>query len=225
MPEQIKVTDWIVAISSVVSAATIVAIAVQVILSARQNRLLSTQLTADHERSRRENAVNLLFQWGQLLDIRTSVARRIAEALDDEQARLLWSGDSLKLPSNLLVLVQICLEGRADSEERGLTIEKDGLILKGRALREMKWSVVRYLNLLEAVFTSRRYNTADHDIIDEQFGYLVSNDGRKDVLGSIRKAAGGPTALPAIEEFVRNQRDIANALKQGKPPILRATNP
>ncbi len=216
-----RMIEYITAISSAVSATAIVAIWIQTHQSVKQHRTMIAQLAADHERSRRENAVKMLFEWSQILDKKTSIARRIAEGLNDEQARALWTGDCLKLPIEMLMSVQVCLENLSESEkEAGIQADNEYCTVTGHALKELKWNVVRYLNVLEGVFTSRRYNIADRDIIDEQFGYLVCAQSGRDILAAIRKVAGGPASLPALEEFARERLAKITSLKPGKAPVI-----
>lgn len=215
-----NVTDWVIAVSSAVSATAVLAIWIQTRTSAASYQLLVTQIASDHERSRRENAVRLLFQWSQSLNKKTSTARRLAESLTVEQVRSLFTEDSLTLGIANLVDVRVCLDDPDEfiaTEE--LVIGKREIVLTGCALKEIKWQVVRYLNLLESVFAARRFNTADREILDEQFGYLVSTKDGKDVLGALRRALGGPTALPAIEEFAREQIHLHEKLPAGKEPV------
>ncbi len=219
-------TEWLVAVSSLISASAVIAIWWQarltrtiLIQATKQNSILQETLTASAEQSRRDQAVNLLLQWSQLLTKKMSCARAVAEGLDREQAENIWRGKEARLPTKMENNVVANLQEIGGRSAPGLTIGED-ISLTAESLIELRWNIVCYLNLLESVFLARRHNVADTKMIDEQFTHLVSSAEGKDVLRNIRIAMGGSTVLPGIEEFAREKELEQNALPPGKSQIV-----
>lgn len=181
-----KVAEWITAIATAITSAGLF--------------LLWYQVKADHERSRRENAIKYLFEWSSGLTQRNTLARKIAENLNETEARDLVNYKPLKLPLDKENWLLGCLPNVSAS---GLKKNGGHIELNEAQVAEIRWQVVHYLNLLESVFAAARHNVADWDMLIEQFGYLVSEKEGYKVLGNVRAALGGDDAYPAIAEMQR----------------------
>lgn len=187
--------DWnaVAAIASSVSAMGVLMVLLQMILYMRE-------LRDDHDRSRRENAVSFILEWSKNLGRNASLTRKLVERLDADQIDNLINIRPIHLSSQLRSLVVGCLDGA--TEELDFEEEDEKIVLSESQVKILKWQAVSYLNLLEAILSAWRHNTADRDIIREQFHTLVAPEKGMTMLQNYRDAAG-PGALPAISEFVR----------------------
>ena len=199
-------TDWIIALASWVTAFTII--------------ILWKQLTADHERSRREKAVQLLQDWTINLNHKSSIARKFAETLSADDARALYKQEAFKVDSKFQNLVQGCLNGNSSLNNPALSWkEGEDMDLSVKVVSEIRWEVISFLNMLEAVLTAWRHNIADREILMEEFQYLVSPEEGHYILKEFRTAAGGRNAYPAIEDFVLELESRKSNVGNGKQKI------
>lgn len=175
------------------------------------------QYVSDHERSRRENAANLVLEWSRVLLPRASVSKKFAETLSPENSKSLFNTEPFNVPATSKKIVAACLAGVVDEKE--FRIEGETLYLGIREVAEIRWQVISYLNLLEAVLVAWRHNTADREILEEEFSPLVKDVYEKPLLGLFREATGGLSGWPAVEEFVNYVLPKTKPPKPGKPSI------
>ena len=200
--------DWIAAIASVLAALSIIFVAWQTFIIRRQ-------IADDHERSRREKAVDLLYRWSNSLQRESSSARRFVEALDEIQTRQLYNQKSMSVHKDLAPYVAACLRNTGFIPKPH---ENGTLRLDEGAVSIIRWYAIGYLNALESVMIAWYHNVADRDIISEQFNYLVDPKAGHHALDKLRKVAGGASAYPALEAFVRAYQESQNP-KPPKPPL------
>jgi hypothetical protein len=174
-----------------------------------QTLAISKQAKDDHERSRREKAVALLAQWSSSLTHKSSITRKLVEAMDEQQSRDLFKQNSISIRDDQKALTATAVENW-DMTSNKLT-EKEST--------EIRWVTVSYLNALESVLASWRHNVADRAILEEQFGYLVSHEEGHFILERFRVASGGNKTFPAIGEFADHIRDSRTNRVPGKPPL------
>jgi hypothetical protein len=168
----------------------------------------------DHERSRREKAIELISQWALNMNKRGSAARKLVETLDREKSKLLFNQEPLKIGKNHIGLVRAALEAKVDETEG------DEITLDENQSSELRWQVVTFLNNLESVLSAWRHNIADKEIITEQFRYLVSKAEGHYILEKFRVVAGGSHTYPATQEFVEHIKTEHNKSdKSGKRPV------
>ena len=168
----------------------------------------------DHERSRREKAVELISQWALNLNKRGSAARKLVETLDHEKSKLLFNQEPLTIGKKHIGLVRAALEADVNEPE-GNEIDLDE-----NQSSELRWQVVTFLNSLESVLSAWRHNIADKDIITEQFRYLVSKTDGHYILEEFRVVAGGSHTYPAIQEFVEHlKKELNKNDGSGKRPV------
>jgi hypothetical protein len=213
--------DMITAIASVVSAAGIVLLAIQVILYKKE-------LRDDHERSRRENAINFLLEWAKGLGKNGSLTRKLVELLDEDQIKALVEMRPFAISVEHKNLVLACLD--KENAAKSVKIENELVYLSEIHVKIIKWEAVSYLNLLESILSAWRHNTADRLMIEEQFRSFIAPERNMTMLENYRIEAGGHKALPAISEFVsaemkrRATLDLEEKQKklkeiEGLPPI------
>lgn len=171
------------------------------------------QMRADHDRSRRERAVEYILGWTRYLDQRGTAARKLVEKLSFEQASDLFNQEAFEIDERHGGYIASVF---ADMPEK--IAGKYKIDLKMSA--ELRWLVVTYLNNLEAILVGWRHNVADRDIVAEQFRYLVSPQQNHFILENFRNAADGPTNYPGIAEFVQELKARAESVPPGRSMIL-----
>lgn len=195
---------WITAVATAISSAAIVLLWMQTSLLKDQGKtalsqldLLKKQIGDDHERSRREHAIALLQHWITQLNRELSTAARLVQKLDKNQCRKLFAKESIKIPSECHEMVATCLH-RSGIE----TVKREGdfITLQEAQVGIIRWQAISYLNNLEIVMAAWRHNSADREMLAEQFEYLVDDTEGYDALENLRNA-GGEAAFPAIAEF------------------------
>jgi Leukotriene A4 hydrolase, C-terminal len=82
--------EWITAIGTLLTAGGI-------LFLRKQLQLMKLQIEADHERSRRENSINYLFEWSKGLLRSSSLARRLVEELNEEQTKALANEEEFRI--------------------------------------------------------------------------------------------------------------------------------
>jgi hypothetical protein len=168
----------------------------------------------DHERSRREKAIELISQWALNMNKRGSAARKLVETLDREKSKLLFNQEPLEIGKKHIGLLRAALEAKVNK------IEGDEITLDENQSSELRWQVVTYLNNLESVLSAWRHNIVDREIITEQFRYLVSKTEGHYILEEFRVVAGGSHTYPAIQEFVEHiKTELNKSDKSGKRPV------
>lgn len=201
--------EWISAVANVVTAAGVVLAWRQIKAMNAQTAATVKQAKDDHDRSRREKAVALLAQWSASLTHKSSITRRFVESMDDQQSRDLFKQNKVSIREDQKYLASTALPTWTASSAQ----------LTESEATDVRWITVSYLNSLESVLASWRHNVADRDILEEQFGYLVSLEDGHFILEKFRIAAGGDKTFPAIAEFVSHIRATRQNLAPGKAPI------
>lgn len=168
----------------------------QALVTAQQELANSQkQFEADHERSRREKTVDILFEWDKRLKKEGALARKIVETFSAEQCRELTSQSplqvSVKLAPHLHQLFGI--EFKPDPNNI--------IHLNEAHSSELRWHVITYLNALESVLVAWQYSIVDREIIEHQFSYLFKPSDGHEGLKHFRIASGGEDSYPAIEIF------------------------
>lgn len=193
-----------------------------------QLALYKRELRDDHDRSRRENAVTYLMEWAKGLGRNASLTRRLVELLDEPQTKSLVALRPFSISADHRNLVIACLQPDIPEDELR---ETDGrLLLTETHVKIIKWQLVSYINLLESILSAWRHNTADREMIEEQFQYLVAPEKGMTLFEVYRKVVDGPHTLPAINEFAATilkrraeektqQQDAALRGNTGKPPL------
>ena len=218
--------QWIIAISSSIAALAIVGVVVQSRAAISQLKISSSQLESsinqlksDHERSRRELAVDLLCKWDGGLKRECAVARKFAETLNFNQSKALSKQQTFEIISEHYELFLGSLSSAAAERRNSNKNDDKKIQLSERESSEIRWAVICFLNQLETTLTAVRHNVADKAIIYEQFKYLISPSNGHYVLEDFRKAAGGSATYPSIEAFVSELKTEIKQVVPGKPRI------
>lgn len=218
--------------AAIVSAVANSIAALGMVLVVYQLVLYKRQLQDDHERSRRENAIAFLAEWARGLKRNASLTRKFVELLDETQTQALIDLRPFTVSVRHRDLLVGCLEPAFNEED--VELSGKNVNLSESQVKVIKWQTVSYLNLLEAILSAWRHNTADRDMIEEQFQYLVAPESGMTIVENYRRCVGGPNALPAISEFAetilkrradeQSRRHGKELDRQaGKPPIGQTT--
>lgn len=187
-------TEWISAIGSIFAAAGTGLIWIQI-------RAARKEIGHDHERSRRERAVELLIQWNEFERTEGNLAIPIAERLDAHTAAALWGGRPFEITHDIHgLLVRFLSRRSADA-----SLARSGAVVHVNADQsvQIRSGMVECMNLLETIFSAAKHNVADSQIIEEQFECLIEPNTahKKSMMRVMREAAGGAASYPRTTEF------------------------
>jgi len=182
-------------ISTIVGSLAIIGVVIQVFIAYKH-------LKADHERSRREKAVDLLRDWSNTVKAEQTWARRLVETFNSEQCRALWN----QLPFDIS-------EKQESHLNQFFTIDDDQ---KNNA----RWYVVSYMNLMESILVSWQYSIVNREIVEDQFSFLFSPEKGYTALHTLRVAAGGEKSYPATEIFANHLENMRREALKEKAEIV-----
>lgn len=170
--------------------------------------LVFHQLRCDHEKARREKTVELLLAWSNSLTRETHTIKKVVEKFNEEQCRKLFAEEEFEMDCQQYTeIVESLTDKPKEKEEKcgdceGTKGECNRLLtLNKRYIKKLRYSVISYLNTLEAILVSWQYSIVDRDIIEQQFSFLVNPRDGNTVLENFRKVVGSEECYPAIEAF------------------------
>lgn len=209
MNPQNSLTDWISAIAQTIAALGLVLLWWQVLLLKKQTR-------DDHERSRRQCAIELLLRWNDFERTEGHLAIAIAERMDVDCATAVWSGKPTRLPSKFKGTLERFLARQGD--KKSLAREGEDVRLSEENSLELRSGMIECMNLLETIFSAARHNVADIGMIEEQFGPLIDPDVslHRSMMRIIRGVAGGSGSFPSTSEFDERIMSRKRAKNPGK---------
>jgi hypothetical protein len=204
-------TNWVSSIADVVMALGIVLVFWQAVL-------LRQQISADHERSRREMTVTLLQHWNGAITPLTAAAERLVRKFDDDQCQKLADGRELQIKAEHRSLVETCL---ADVLSLGESVpEASGMLnLTQKHVSRLRWQVADYLNETEALLLGWQVSIADRKMIEREFAFLYEPEKGTDALAKFRTAMGGRGCFPAIYDFMLMLHEQRKGEPQARPPV------
>ncbi|HCE3330253.1 DUF4760 domain-containing protein [Vibrio parahaemolyticus] len=201
--------EWIIAIATSVGSFV-------VLLAYFQFKAMKKQAFEDHERSRKEKAIELMLEWTAFVAKNGSTAKTIAESLGNDEISNLIESKELKVNSRYKDLAKHYFESKGIDSQ----FNDDGeefIRLSVEQSHELKRGVLSYLNYLETILSAGRYKVADPSIIKEQFQPLVDINKNRLILQNIRNRRRGAFTFPSIDEFVSDvQRESRNSSDQHK---------
>lgn len=162
--------------------------------------VLLFQIRSEHEKSRREKACELLFEWTKQRNKEMLYAKNIVETFTIEQCRELYLEEfklNALILSDIVAFFNIKTQPGADD------------ILNKIAVRQLKHFITLYLNLLESILVAWQYSIADREIIENEFSSFYSPQEGHNFLQNYRIACGNEDKFPAIELFcihIENER-------------------
>ncbi len=199
-------TDWIIAVSSLLSASAIVFLWKQAVLLKRQNDstgqeidTLRKQIRADHERSRKEKAQKLCLTWSLELEQHSRSAVALVANLDHQACLDIIEEKPIKISGRWKNNLLSCLVDFCDED----SLKKDGnyFLLEESHSARIRYLVVKVLNILESILVSWKHGIADEQIIEEEFSTIVRPKEHTYIVETFRVSLG-KRVHPAIEEFI-----------------------
>lgn len=172
---------------------------------------LYIQIKAEHEKGRREKAIELLLTWAKEITCETKAAKKIVEKFNVEQCRKLMHEEEFKVDCKAYNEI-VAIFKKEEKKEQSTNNENKNdtqITLDIKTVKELRWQVINFLNILESILVAWQYNVADREIIIQEMSYLVSPKDGKNVLEQFRVAAGSEEAFPAIEifcDYMENER-------------------
>lgn len=175
-------------------------------------------LSADHERSRRERAIEILMEWTKNLSRENLFTRKILDTLSEDQCKSIFRHESFKMDKKHHLMLMHVIREIPASAAPAPTGDDDLIEISDYQSSTLRWHALSYLNSLEFTLIAWQYSIADREIIETQFQYLYNSSDGTEVLKNFRKAAGGSTAFPAIEVFT------AHLAQKSKDQLIRKSN-
>ena len=159
-----------------------------------QVRVARKAMADDHERSRRQFAIEVTREWNRSVKPETSAARRLIAKLEQSQCRSIANCQPVKIDAKHEYLVGICLGKKAGREL------KEGLIsLDDTDIQRLRYLGVDYLNELEMPLSAWHQKVGDEQYLELEFG----STSDEMAMSSFREALGETYRYPALEEFLR----------------------
>ncbi|MFZ2404553.1 MAG: hypothetical protein WAW41_05405 [Methylobacter sp.] len=166
--------------------------------------LSKQQLQADHERSRRQMASDVIRYLSNSISSGMVAGRWFAEGLGKNQTAALFYRKPFRVPIKTRDFLEVCL-GDAISDDQ---VEEDNILLTIRQIQHLRWLVTAYLNNLEAALVPWYYEVADRRILQNELWPLLWTRRDKDtkndifILEKFREIQRVPPMYPAIEAFI-----------------------
>ena len=183
----IEASQWAIIVGSI----AIFGVAIQVFLGYKQ-------LKSDHERSRREKAVDLLRDWSNTVKAEQTWARKLVEKFDSEQCRALWNQEIFEIPEKQENHLAQFFDVDKNQKTHGV------IKLTEKQVVTLRWYVISYMNLMESILVAWQYSIVSREIIEHQFSFLFSPEKGHSALHTLRVAAGGEKSYPATEIFTNH---------------------
>jgi hypothetical protein len=172
-------------------------------------------LRRDHERSRREKAVELSLYWSKNLNNKSSLARKCVEKLDTQQVNKLYNQEEIVFGEENRKLYNE-IKSLLGSQNKPEDAPASGNCkLTSADCAELRGIVIAYLNMLESILLAWRHNVADTNMIEEEFKYMMDPAKEYEILKEFRRVAGGTDSYPSIALFCRY------LVKKSEPPLPR----
>ena len=201
------------AIAQSVAALGVVFVAYQVVLLKGQIALAQRSANDDHSRSRREFTVRLIQFWTEAGSPYRAAAARLVGMLSADACGQIVNLQPAKLPKACRPLIETCL---ADIlPEAPLIEEGEHIIVPARAVVQLRYYAVRYLNQLEAILLAADLGCAERAEINAEFRDIAGDfDYALETFRS-KLDTSETTAFPAIHRFVAQ---IKSERLVGAPP-------
>lgn len=209
--------QWIIAGVNSIAAFGIVLVGLQLRVSILQLKELKRQIAADHERSRRARAIDVLADWTKQLDKSHPSARTLVESFDHEQCQKLKDRKAFYITAEKEKLLENALYGHF-AEDRPKKDEKgERILLNENHVSHLYYLCITHLNSLEVVLQSWLNGIADKEILDSELNYLIQPSKNHYVLERLRNVMGSKATYPAIEVFVEHIKKQKKDAEGTKP--------
>lgn len=204
-------------ISLITMIATLIT-SITAFIAIAQLSIMKNSFIQDHERSRREKAIEYIFEWVRYTSDGTA-AKGLVERLDEKQCTKLWKEQEFEVDVKYKNYLE---RGIKDFGVTEISTSGNTIIIDCNQSALIRKRVIAYLNMTEMVIASAYNCVADKDIIMAEFSPLVCEEKNIHLLANLRKVAGGKTTYPYIEKFVKEVEcdDIVIKEKLGQLNVL-----
>jgi hypothetical protein len=173
------------------------------------------QTMADHERSRREGAVQYLLIWSNTLTRASGSAAQLVDHLEFQKCKRIAAREEVEIHKDHAELLAACFQSETQFQAKG-----DHVALTVQQSAELRALLVKYLNILETIMCAWSYSSVDQGIIEKQFSYLMVEQDNRRMLRNFREAIGVQN-FPEIAKFEQHIIDkrAKERHSQGKPAL------
>jgi len=109
--------------------------------------VLLFQIKSDHEKSRREKAIEMLFEWADKKSEEMEYAKKIVEKFSSEQCRKLYLEEEFIVDKLLYYDIKKMLNRNKIKDEDNM----EKFSLSKLEVKKIKYFITKYLNLLESI--------------------------------------------------------------------------
>lgn len=177
------------------------------------------QTKADHNRSRRERALELMDGWVSHPDscsIQHSLARKLLQQLTKEQCEELYDYQTIEFKAGQLpILKAFRLAFTVESNGSKTKASLDSTVLNEAEIVVLRSIAAGYLNRLEVVAAAWLHKIADRQIIEDEFKKVIEPKPNNFVLESFRLATG---IYPSLGKLVEHIKQKAGTQPRSQPP-------
>lgn len=198
-----NIKDTFELISFIGTAITSIGIVVAVL----QLYYMKKSFCHDHERSRREKAIDLVLSWVNYTSERGTASKNFVEQLNETDCNHIWKEQSFVVDIKYKNYLERNIEGFGECKvfkESGI----DRIQISDIQSSVIRTNVCSYLNLTEMIFAAYYAKVADEFIIRREFSFLVSEEQNIHFLETFRKVAGGKISFPYTYSFVEELKKI-----------------
>ena len=186
--------------ASVVSATAIVVGVCQFRLAKKQFELQHGVWKTQHERARREKAVEIIRTFTQSITFNWSSTHKLVERMATSQLKALNEGQPFAIPESEMHEVQAALPGESFKTE-------DHVIkLTGEQAYKLRFQALEVLNSAEMVFQAWDRDVADPKIIEDEMLFLYEPDAPQPTtcMQRFREILQGERYFPALYKFIKH---------------------
>ncbi len=194
--------NWLTAVAAAVTAVSVF--------------LLWNQVKADHERSRRENSIEMMASWNDAI-YRDSPSLpfiiMLVKEFDEKQCFSLWRSEEIEVEIKHRKLLEKCAVTLDLESETSLDGKR--IIMSEKLSSAMRPKISHYLNSVEILATAWRHHTVDRDIIEEEFVFIFSRSKNNFPFDVFRKIT---SVYPSLDEILK-AFDKKEGSRKNKEPI------
>lgn len=164
------------------------------------------QIGADHARSRRERAVELMQTWVSYPDSFTQIsARRLLRKLSGEQCKKLYNREVFKIDDGHDVILSLFRDAYKKEYGDDSEVKLEGALTHAEMLY-LRSIACGHLNQLEVIATAWVHEIADKVIIENAFRKIIQPAPDEFVLDKFRLASGVYPCLSKVVEHLREEQ-------------------
>jgi hypothetical protein len=184
---------------------TLLALIVGTVVTGVSAAIIFLQLRLDHERSRRQTAVDLIRVWTASQRIETSTVIRLVKEFTHEQCEALVDNKTILIMNMDITIENIlnCLMAGFPNIVDQDIYQNGKIVITGKYCTYIRFRTMDYLNTLEAILAAWNCGIARRDIIEEQFKFIrMGGYDLSKYRVAYQNLRGGNDAFPSISNFM-----------------------